>query len=474
MDQAATPASGYPQKWDVEQLQTNIRWACIISLGLEFIILGIDLIGVILEKGKPIPYGSYRLMATIAISYAALWFNQRTTYRVSAGLFMASHYLGFIFYPLIPYYDNLTENLILLAFLSLVTSVMPYVIYNLKRDTVWVVAWILTILVTTFFAFRVTLNRMVDTDIALLAHQLLDQYMIQIGYFSTLLFLHGTLFYFKRNLETQRDNIAQKHEKLSSQQAEILAQRDNLEELNQVKDQIFSIIAHDLRSPLNSLHNILSLFQQGNNLTTHELQSLLNKVGRKVQNVSTLLNNLLYWAMSQMNAKMTMKPKYLTVKPFVQETFRLYEEVSVEKHIKITAAIPGDLPPILADEDALRLVLRNLIANALKFTHPYGKVQVSASHIPGAIRIDVSDTGIGMSKEQIQRVLSGTVSQSVLGTQNEKGTGLGLLITKEFLERNGGALGIRSEPLEGTTVYFTLPLAPNQHPMAAELSGSYS
>jgi len=302
----------------------------------------------------------------------------------------------------------------------------------------------------------------------------LNQPMIQLGYFATLIFLHATLFYFKRNLEKQRDSLANKHEELASQQSKILDQRDNLEELNQVKDRIFSIIAHDLRSPLNSLQSILSLFQKETDLTPDQFKELINKVGVKVQNVSTLLNNLLYWAMSQMDAKYTMKPKYLQVRPFVQETWQLFDEAAQEKSIKMDSKIPKELPPLLADEDALRLVLRNLVANSIKFTHPHGKVQLTASHIPGALQIKIEDTGIGMTRDQINQVKAGTVSQSVLGTRNEKGTGLGLLITKEFLERNGGTIHFHSTPGEGTCVSVTFPLAPEQHPMAADLAHSGS
>ncbi|MEL6534051.1 MAG: HAMP domain-containing sensor histidine kinase [Bacteroidota bacterium] len=456
-----------PNNLDNHPLKINIWWACIISEGLQFLIFLIDVIRVVLLAGKPMPFGTQRLVISMLLILIAFMANSKYSYRVSAFLFMLSPYLVFVVYPITPFYDNLIENLVLLTFLSLVTSIIPYMIYNLKQDAIWVVSWVLVIFITTFFSFKVTIDRMLEEDFAVLARQLLDQPIIPLAYFSTLAFLHGSLFYFKRNLEEQRDDIADKHQKLASHQTEILAQRDNLEELNEVKNRIFSIIAHDLRSPLNSLQSIISLFRTDGELSPHQLQELINKIGIKVQNVSALLNNLLYWAMSQMDAKLTMKPKYLQVRPFVQETWQLFAEAAEEKNIGLVAEVPRDLPPLLADEDALRLVLRNLMANAIKFTHPYGKVTLTAKHIPGAIRISVEDTGIGMTKEQIDNVIAGTVSQSVLGTKNEKGTGLGLLITKEFLERNGGTLSISSTPGENTHISFTLPLAPLQHPMAS-------
>ena len=427
-----------------------------ILLGSLFLVnLGIDYF---FENRLP-TLGTYRLLVGITILFLANRVAQSRGYRPAAHLIMGAFYLLFIAYPLLPYYRDLEEDLFLLMFLSLVISIMPYLTFHIRKDLKYILGWSILTIATSLASFAGILSALQHDTFYQLPQVMEEQPMVAIGYFSCLVFLQVAFYHFKMMVEKQQEEIAARNYLLEQHQEEITAQRDNLEELNQVKDRIFSIIAHDLRSPVNSLQSILAFFQGDGDLPPTQFRDLINKVGVRVQGVNTLLNNLLYWAMSQMEAEVKMKPAAYSLEPYFQELKTIFHEVAQDKQITLTAEVADDLPQLYCDGDALRLVLRNLVANALKYTHPGGSVVVMARAHAQYLRIMVRDTGVGMEEEQRKKLLQDAQTNSTLGTKNEKGTGLGLMITKEFLQRNQGALGIDSVAGEGSTFWFTLPLA---------------
>lgn len=234
-----------------------------------------------------------------------------------------------------------------------------------------------------------------------------------------------------------------------------------IKKLNNTKDRIFSIISHDLRSPLNFLQGILTIFQLGGFSDPEELKKMMSNASLNVQNVSELLENLLSWARIQLEEQEPqMKPKSCNLEKSFKEVIQLYEEMRTQKNITVSMDIPEALPDVWVDQDALKLVVRNLLSNALKFTPRDGKVTISAQALSEEkqVRIEIKDTGMGMSLLAQQSLFKGIV-ESKRGTEKERGTGLGLMLCKDFITWSDGKIGVESQEGAGSTFWFTLPIS---------------
>lgn len=233
-------------------------------------------------------------------------------------------------------------------------------------------------------------------------------------------------------------------------------QKVQLANHNQVLTRLLSIISHDLRSPIDNLKQLFSMFIEGA-LTRDELGTLSAELNKGLATTSDLLNNLLSWASSQLKES-NINIVEVDVNELVDEQFSNIEQAArLKKNALINKVEPG--LSISADKDILRFVVRNLAVNANKFTSG-GKIMVDCRQQGASIVLSVSDTGCGMSAERIARLANWKNRQSTLGTNGEKGSGLGLLITRQFAEQHGGKLIIESEEGVGTTVKFEIPLKP--------------
>lgn len=229
---------------------------------------------------------------------------------------------------------------------------------------------------------------------------------------------------------------------------------EELDNLNKVKDKIFSSIAHDVRSPLASIQSLLSLIEF-NSVTPAELQRMAVELSARVNTTSALLENLLNWSKNQIaNAKIN--PVKTNVHSLTNECFDLYRNNAVAKNIQLINKI-SDPSFVYADEEMIKIILRNLISNAIKFTRKDGEVRTAACVKDGKLRISVSDSGVGISLEDISRIFS-LEAHTTPGTAKEKGTGLGLILCKDFIEKNKGEIWVESQQGEGSTFYFTVPL----------------
>jgi signal transduction histidine kinase len=240
---------------------------------------------------------------------------------------------------------------------------------------------------------------------------------------------------------------------LLEHQAEIKKRSIELEQLNQVKDKFFSIISHDLRSPMNALAGLLDLSER-KHLTSQEFAQLTVELRQQFNHTKTLINNLLDWTLLQMD-KLKIQQDRVDLKNMVDDNIKLFKsmqlkETSIRNHIA-----PGTIA--VADTNMVNLVFRNLILNSIKFTETGGLVDVKASVQPdGKLVISVADDGVGIEPEVQKILFDKTSGYSTRGTANEKGTGLGLILCKEFVEKNGGKIWLESTPGAGTTFYFTL------------------
>jgi signal transduction histidine kinase len=228
---------------------------------------------------------------------------------------------------------------------------------------------------------------------------------------------------------------------------------EELERLNQVKDKFFSIISHDLRSPINALSGILDIMSKGG-LSQEDFAKETEELRLRFNNTRTLLNNLLDWTLLQMD-KLSLQPAKIILRNNVDDNIQLLTSLQA-KHIKLINLVPESAIGY-ADSNTLNLIVRNLMTNAIKFTNDGGEVTVSAKEGEKEWMIAVHDNGIGI-KPEVQHILFDKTSPyTTRGTANEKGTGLGLILCKEFVEKNGGRIWVESTEGNGSTFWFTIP-----------------
>jgi signal transduction histidine kinase len=257
-----------------------------------------------------------------------------------------------------------------------------------------------------------------------------------------------------RMLREKNGQIEDQKEILEQQAVQLLLS-------NQQKDKLFTIIAHDLRGPLNSLKALMDLVKE-KRLSEHEIATMMNELRQNVHHSSELVSNLLYWASSRLNGMVAL-PVLLEVDKTVEEVLALFAQQAKEKGILLRMEIAPTLRGY-ADKDMTQVVIRNLVSNAIKFTNSGGVVTVNACRKDTVIEIVVTDTGIGMQEEALQRIRR-KESFTSYGTAKEKGTGLGVLLCHEFAEANNGRFFVESEWGKGSRCYFTIPAAASSSSM---------
>lgn len=227
-------------------------------------------------------------------------------------------------------------------------------------------------------------------------------------------------------------------------------------ELNTTKDKFFSIIAHDLKSPFNSVIGLSNhLVENIKNNNIEEIGLYGNLIIKSANKAMDLLMNLMEWSRSQ-TGKMEFNPEYIDLAACTKKIIHLYDDIAGQKSITIKNTLPHNLF-VFADNAMISTILRNLISNAIKFTMPGGEIIISAIKKQNEIVFSVSDSGVGISKNSIQRLFRIDQSYSTTGTNKESGTGLGLILCKDFVEKHNGRIWVESEERKGTTFYFTLP-----------------
>lgn len=251
---------------------------------------------------------------------------------------------------------------------------------------------------------------------------------------------------------------------LSKQAMRLIEQRKTVDELaltlgslkeaNAQKDKIFGIIAHDLRSPINGLNRLLSIYHE-DEMEPDEIAPFLQKLTKQVAQTSVTLDNLLQWAASQINnavPQISLVNLYVAAKAAIDNASLQI----ADKELNIVCNI-AENTTATADKHMVDMVIRNLLANAIKFSHKGGEVHINEEISQTHVKISIKDFGVGMSAEVIDKLLSNK-HVTTYGTSNEKGTGLGLLLCREYLQKNNGKLIIESQVNVGSTLSFTLPI----------------
>ncbi|GAB2791270.1 tetratricopeptide repeat protein [Rhabdobacter roseus] len=243
------------------------------------------------------------------------------------------------------------------------------------------------------------------------------------------------------------------HQKVRKSNQLVVQQNDQLEETNRVKDKLFSVVAHDLRGPFIQLINLLDMMEN-QLISLEELTDFLPALNKESRQTLDMMDNLLVWSKSQMNG-FQLRPVELNLSALVQDTVEVLQVQIREKELRVVCTIPGSLVA-WADRDMIRIVVRNLLVNAIKFTPQGGLIELKGYRSGSDVTLALHDTGVGMVEEQLTRLFSFKV-ESTPGTAHEKGTGLGLKIGRDLLDLNQGTIKVESTPGQGSTFYVKLP-----------------
>lgn len=273
---------------------------------------------------------------------------------------------------------------------------------------------------------------------------------------SCVLLLVVVMLYSYQKVKRANKELKGQKEELARRNLDIHDKSLELSSLVHTKDKLFSIIGHDFRSPLHSLKGMLDLISN-KTMSQDEFERYSGEVKKKIDVVYDNLDNILNWSVSQLQG---IKARPVPVSPgsLVSEVFDLHSEIARVKKVYLNNDVDESME-VFADKDQIRLVIRNLVSNALKFTPAGGYVRIWGQTRAQKATIYVQDSGVGIAPADLGRLFVKETLWSVNGTNNEKGLGLGLLLCKEFIENNNGALEVRSEPGVGSTVSFSLPLA---------------
>ncbi len=240
------------------------------------------------------------------------------------------------------------------------------------------------------------------------------------------------------------------------QREQITRQNKALCESNAEKDKFFSIIAHDLRSPFNSILGLSDiLINQVREKDYNGIDEYAQIIKQSSKGAMDLLMNLMDWSRAH-TGRMEFKPEDIKFDELIMESEYMFAGALLQKNICLTLNVPENTV-VYADRNMIRTILRNLISNAIKFTHPTGQIGLSVMKSQYEYLISISDNGVGIPQKTFDRLFKIDQNISTTGTQNEKGTGLGLILCKELIGRHGGRIWGESEPGRGSIFYFSLP-----------------
>lgn len=286
-------------------------------------------------------------------------------------------------------------------------------------------------------------------------------------YFALLTLIVWTIIYYytqqirlqkkllQRMVNEQTKDLIAKNQEILNKNEEISMQAESLENLNLTKDKIFSIISHDLRGPIHQVQQMLNLLEY-TFITEGDFKSVLPDLKESVRYTVSLTDNLLHWARNQMEG-VKVKPSTFDIHEIIEENFRLFRPLATRKNIALTNTFENHAD-VYADKDMIKLVIRNLVNNAIKFTDTTGNVEMGAHIKENYITVYIADTGKGIRKEDVSKILQ-KETFSTSGTQGERGVGLGLSLCQEFIEKNSGQLYIESELNKGSKFSFTIPIS---------------
>ena len=371
------------------------------------------------------------------ISIAVLAFNYYRRYESA----LLSYFILYPFFTSIVYVNGMNTGVELNFILYGVLSVfflqdIGYMLFTVAFSMVNY--FVLSVLLKDFLYQVETQNRFL---------YLLNQ-VISLG------FIFYGLYLIKKENTGYQFRILFKNRALHKKNIEIKKQKGELAELNSLKTKLFSVIAHDLKSPMYALRGLFSNMQRYN-VPAEDIKASIPEVVKDINYTIGLMENLLQWSKTQMQ-KDSVKAQEMDITQSITEVTNFLELQAKAKKVFIETKLD---PPVyvFADKEMINLVLRNLLSNAIKFTPENGTISIGINESLSFVEVYVQDSGVGMSKEVLQKIQE-NIFYTTKGTAAESGTGLGLMLCKEFLAKNGGIMHIESEPGQGSTFSFTLPV----------------
>jgi two-component system sensor histidine kinase/response regulator len=279
--------------------------------------------------------------------------------------------------------------------------------------------------------------------------------VLYIALAATAILLTLLLLYILKN-KAYKETLIEQKEKLKQEQIRseaILEQTHHLEEVNQVKDKLFSIVSHDLKDSISSIKAFLDLLKE-DSISKEEFRELIPELSENANNASSLLFNLLNWSKSQMQ-NLEPNPELFNIQEVFHTKMALVEQKVEDKRIVLIDESQRDF--VYADKSMVEIVIQNLITNAVKFSRTGDVITVSNQDVNGKALICVEDTGVGISEENIKKLFNANKNFTTVGTKNEKGTGLGLTIAKDLVELNNGRIWVESTENVGSKFFIELP-----------------
>lgn len=244
----------------------------------------------------------------------------------------------------------------------------------------------------------------------------------------------------KKEVESQTQSLKRAMRKVENQ-------KDELQKLNNLKNKLFSLVAHDLRNPMNNLSSLLELTEH-HELEGDQLRTFSEKTRKDLSQSMMVMERLLYWSSKQLEG-IKIQKESIILSELLDDIVKELKPQIKEKHIQLEILINEN--EVYFDRVMMRVCLRNLLSNSIKFSHEKGRITISTHFVAGLIRISLRDEGLGMDADWFNKFRQEGKPDVKQGTKGEKGTGFGLLITKDFVEMNGGELICESEPGQGTT-----------------------
>jgi signal transduction histidine kinase len=258
-------------------------------------------------------------------------------------------------------------------------------------------------------------------------------------------------------IATQNEELSQTNQELFTAKEEVENSNEKLLQLNADKDRFISILAHDLKSPFNSILGFLSLLTK--NIHKYDIEKIekqLNIINNSAQNTFKLLEDILMWVRAN-SGKIPFEPQNLSIGTICNEVIENLKLTANAKNITINHLATDEIT-VFADKNMLNTVLRNLVSNSIKFTNKNGRIDICAEKTNINVIITVSDNGIGIEPDTLNKLFNISQKISTVGTESEKGTGLGLALCKEFVEKHSGKIWVESELGIGSDFKFTMPL----------------
>ncbi len=248
------------------------------------------------------------------------------------------------------------------------------------------------------------------------------------------------------------------HIELAIAKKRIQEQAEEIQKINRTKDRLYSIIAHDIKSPFSNISMLISTLAEGYlEPGSEEYEEILQSINRSTQETYALLENLLQWTRSQ-TGDLEVAPEILNLRELADRAFRFSELNAKNKQIDLQLEMEDTLP-VHADRNMMQSVIQNLVGNAIKFTSKGGRVCIKGKQEGDQVIFQVQDTGVGIPRENLKKLFVDRGQLTTRGTNDEKGSGLGLLLVQSFVEQNGGQVDAESKPGEGTTFTLTFSKA---------------